>query len=97
MGEPLTRETATQLYGAIGSARANLAEGYGRSAGRERARFFEYALGPARESREWYVHARHVLGEPRVLRRTVILDEIVRMLLAIIPRERERAIRKATR
>lgn len=92
--DQLTRELGVQLYRAIGSIRANLAEGYGRSAARERARYFEYALGSARESREWYVHPRHVLGEPVVTQRTSVLDEIARLLLAIIPRERDRSIRK---
>jgi four helix bundle protein len=92
--EELTREMEVQLYRAIGSIRANLAEGYGRSAGRERGRYFEHALGSARESREWYVHTRHVLGEPVVTQRTSVLDEIARLLLAIIPRERDRSIRK---
>ena len=41
-----------QLYRAIGSISANIAEGYSRSTGPDRARFFEYALGSARESRD---------------------------------------------
>jgi four helix bundle protein len=49
-----------QLYGALGSVSANLAEGYSRGTGKDRARFYEYALGSARESRDWYFKARHV-------------------------------------
>ena len=45
---------ADQLYRAIGSISANIAEGYSRGTGRDRARFYEYALGSARESRDWY-------------------------------------------
>jgi len=41
-----------QLYRALGSISANLAEGYSRGTGRDRARFYEYALGSARESRD---------------------------------------------
>jgi hypothetical protein len=41
-----------QLYRAIGSISANIAEGYSRGTGKDRARFYEYALGSARESRD---------------------------------------------
>lgn len=95
--ELLTRNIAGQLFRALGSIRANLGEGYSRSAGRDRARFFEYALGSARESREWYAHAGLVLGRERLRERIELLEEIVRLLLAIIPRERERTIRPAAR
>ncbi|MFN2566714.1 MAG: four helix bundle protein, partial [Gemmatimonadaceae bacterium] len=47
---PTTRPIAAQLYRAIGSIGANIAEGYSRSSGPDRARVFEYALGSARES-----------------------------------------------
>ena len=90
--EHLTREIAAQLVLALGSIRANLAEGYSRSPGRDRARFFEYSLGSARESREWYRHTKRVLGEDTIAARCAALDEITRLLLAIIPRERERRI-----
>jgi four helix bundle protein len=90
--DPLTREIAAQLLHALGSIRANLAEGYSRSAGRDRARVFEYALGSARESREWYYHASPILGPAVTRARSAVLDEIARMLIAIIPRERPRRI-----
>lgn len=41
-----------QLYRALGSISSNTAEGYSRGTGRDRARFYEYALGSARESRD---------------------------------------------
>ncbi len=91
-----TQEIAGQLLSAIGSIRANLAEGYSRAAGRDRARLFEYALGSGRESREWYRHVSVVLGPQTVSNRCVVLDEITRLLLAIIPRERDRRITRAT-
>jgi four helix bundle protein len=90
--ERLTQDIAAQLMLALGSIRANLAEGYSRSPGRDRARFFEFSLGSTRESREWYRHTSRVLGEELVNARCLILDEITRLLLAIIPRERERRI-----
>src|SRR5262249_18434084 len=57
-----TRTLSSQLYDAVGSIGANFAEGYSRGSGRDRARFYEYSLGSARESRTWYFDARHVLG-----------------------------------
>ncbi len=58
-------KVADQLYRAVGSIGANLAEGYGRHSGKERAHFYEYSLGSARESRHWYYMARHIL-DPEV-------------------------------
>lgn len=49
----LMRSIADQLWRSLGSISANLTEGYSRSKGPDRARFFEIALGSARESRDW--------------------------------------------
>jgi len=57
--------------------------------GKDRARFFEFALGSVRESINWYQAARPVLGDV-VRTRLNTLEELRRLLLAIIPRERER-------
>lgn len=84
-----TRSVADQLYRSLGSITANLAEGYSYSTGGNRARMFEYALGSARESREWYYKGRHVLGEAVMRHRLQILSEIVRLLLTMIPEQRE--------
>jgi four helix bundle protein len=91
---PITRRVATQLYTATGSIRANLSEGYSRSSGADRARLFEYALGSARECRDWYALAQPVLGDDLTQQRDAILVQIVHILLAIIPRERRRRIAK---
>jgi four helix bundle protein len=90
---PITGDVARQLYRAVGSIPANLAEGYSRSSGRDRARLFEYALGSARECIEWYLSALPVLGETVVAARHNVLVEIRRLLVATIPRERARTIR----
>ena len=58
-----TLRLSDQLYRALGSISANVGEGYSRGTGKDRARFYEYALGSARESRDWCFKARHVLGE----------------------------------
>jgi four helix bundle protein len=90
---PAMVTTAGQLYAAIGSISARLAEGYSRSSGRDRARIFEYALGSTRESMEWYHSGKPVLGNEITTARLDKLEEIRRLLLATIPRERERLIR----
>jgi four helix bundle protein len=93
MGEPRTLGLADQLYRAVGSVSANLAEGYSRGAGRDRARFSEYALGSAREGRDRYVKGRHVLGGKIVQERVEMLTEIIRLLLTMIPDQRTQPIR----
>jgi four helix bundle protein len=89
--QPVTERLAGQLYAAVTSIGANLGEGYSRSSGKDRARIFEYALGSVRESISWYQAARPVLGD--VARdRLDSLEEIRRLLIAIIPRERASGI-----
>jgi four helix bundle protein len=90
-------KVSAQLYAAVGSIVANLGEGYAHSSGKDRARIFEYALGSARESIAWFRSAEPVLGSDVVTQRVEKLDEIRRMLMAIIPRERDRLIRPSKR
>jgi len=85
---------ADQLYRALGSITANIAEGYSRSTGKDRARFYEYALGSARESREWYFKTRHVLGDDVYRHRLDLLTRIIQLLTATIPRQRNTGIRE---
>lgn len=89
-----TRGIADQLYRALGSISANLAEGYSRGTGKDRARFYEYALGSARESRTWYYQARHILNEKVVNPRLTLLTEIIRLTLAMIPQQRGQMIQE---
>ena len=90
---PITQKIGGQLYTAVGSIAANLVEGYSRSSGRDRSRIFEYSLGSAREGIEWYESSKHLL-EPEIFAdRTTVLNEIARLLLAIIPEERGRTIK----
>jgi four helix bundle protein len=91
----VTRRVAAQLYDAVGSIGANLSEGYSRSSGRDRARFYEYALGSARESVTWYRAATPVLGPETAAHRQDVLLQITMLLLAITPHERERRIERA--
>ena len=94
MRDKRTQALADQLYRALGSVGANLAEGYSRGTGRDRARFYEYALGSARECRTWYYHGRHVLGEAVTAHRLKLLTELIRLILAMVPQQRGTAIRE---
>jgi four helix bundle protein len=85
---------ADQLYRALGSVSANIAEGYSRSSGRDQARMHEYALGSARETRDWYWKSRYILGEDIANHRIGLLAQIIRLLLVIVPSERARHIRE---
>ena len=85
---------ADQLYRALGSISANIAEGYSRGTGKGRALFYEYALGSARESRDWYYKSRHVLGEEIITHRLHLLTQIIRLLLTMIPQQRGRSLRE---
>lgn len=87
-----TYGVSDQLYRALGSISANLAEGYSRGSNKERAHFYEYSLGSARESRDWYHKGRHVLGEKIVEHRMSMLVEVIKLLLTMIPDQRGRRI-----
>jgi four helix bundle protein len=87
-GDRRTLDLAGQLYRALGSIEANISEGYSRGSGRDRARFYEYALGSARESRGWYYKGRHVLVEAVTTHRLQLLTQIICLLLAMVPDQR---------
>src|SRR5436305_9478696 len=70
MRDRRTLDLSDQLYRALGSISANIAEGFSRNSHKEKARFYEYALGSARESRDWYYKARHVL-DPIVIQHRI--------------------------
>lgn len=87
-----TRDLSNQLYRALGSISTNIAEGYSRSSGRDKARFYEYALGSARESRDWYFKIKDILGDDIVSLRINLLTQIIRLLIKMIPQQRNRRI-----
>ena len=88
MQDRRTLKLLDQLYSAVGSISANIAEGYSRSSHKDQARFYEYSLGSAREARNWYFEGRHALGETVASHRIQLLTQIIRQLLNIIPSER---------
>ncbi|MFO7538035.1 MAG: four helix bundle protein [Chloroflexota bacterium] len=87
-----TIKLSDQLYRALGSIGANIAEGFSRGTGKDRARFYEYALGSARESRDWYYKGRHILEETVVVHRIKLLSQIIRLLLIMVPHQRGRKL-----
>jgi four helix bundle protein len=88
-----TVSLSDQLYRAAGSISANISEGYSRSTGRDRARFYEYAFGSARETRDWYYNGRHVLAPNVVEHRLELSTTIIRLTLTMITQERQRTAR----
>lgn len=91
---PITRNASDQIRRSLDSISANIAEGYSRSTGKDRARYFEYALGEAREARDRYYKTRRVLKPEVVLHRMKILTQIVKILNAFVPAQRKRGIRE---
>ena len=89
-----TLALSDQLYRAIGSIGANIAEGYSRSSGKDRARFLEYSLGSAREARDWYYKGRHVLEEAVTAHRVNLITQITRLLLTYIPDQRQVSLKE---
>ena len=83
-----TISVADQLNRAAGAISGDIAEGYSRRSGKDQARFYEYGLGSARESRDWYYKGRHVLGGKVAENRMELLTHIIKSLLTIIPNER---------
>ena len=89
-----TVSLADQLYRAVSSIGANIAEGYSRITGKDRALFYQYSLGSAREARDWYYKARFVLGEQTFEQRVQVISEIVRLLVTMIPQQRGYLVRE---
>ena len=92
--EKLILSVADQLHRSLGSISANLTEGYSRSKGLDRARFFEISLGSARESRDWYYKSRHALPPEVIQHRLGLTTHINGMLTPMIPHQRKNAIRE---
>lgn len=83
-----TVRISDQLYRAAGAVSADIEEGFSRSSALDRTRFLEFALGSARETRGWYYKGRHVVGPQVTDHRLEVVTQIVRLLLAMIPKQR---------
>jgi four helix bundle protein len=86
-----TRTFADQLLDAVGGISANVEDGYSRSARRERAHFYEYALSCAREARGWYFRCARAFPRDLLASRIRLLTHIIRILTKVVPDERESA------
>jgi four helix bundle protein len=95
--DPDTRSDVDQFLRAVGSISANLAEGYSRRTGAERARYYDSARATAREAKDWYFKGRKALGDAVVQQRHGVLERIIRILTAVIPRERDDGSRRHRR
>jgi four helix bundle protein len=91
-----TVHLSDQLHRALGSISANFADGYSRGTGKDRARFYEYGAGSARESRDWCYKARNLPGEAVAQHRLGLLTQIIRLLPTMIPEQRGRTLRDET-
>ncbi|MFZ1755229.1 MAG: four helix bundle protein [Caldilineaceae bacterium] len=92
--DPRMQGLADQLYRSVGSIGANLAEGYSKSSGKDRARFYEYALGSAREAHNWYYAGRHILGQAVTDHRCGQLTSIIRLLLTMLSDQRQQNLKE---
>jgi four helix bundle protein len=79
----------SQLARAVGSIGSNIEEGYARFSGKERARYYEIALGSAREARHWYRGTQTWLGRSAAEERGALLTRAIKILTVAIPRERQ--------
>ncbi len=91
-----TKSLSNQLYRALGSISSNIAEGYSMGTGKNRARYYEYALGSTRETRDWYYKGRHILGNEIIEHRFLILTEIIKLLLTMVPDQRNYSVNEKT-
>jgi len=89
MKEPRLAGCVDQIERACAKISPCIAEGYSRGTGRDRARFYEYAIGSLREARDWYYKSRHVLKAAVYKHRLEVMEESLKLLLAMVARERK--------
>lgn len=85
-------DAADQIDRAVSSISANFSEGYARSGGRDRVRFYEYSLGSGRECRDRWFKLREQIEEDRFLAGLELFTRIVQILTAVVNSERGRTI-----
>ncbi len=85
---PAVRGRVDQLVRASGNISSSIAEGYSRGTGKARATFYEYSLGSARETRDWYYKCGKGLTTEVRDHRLLIATEVVKLLISMIASER---------
>ena len=83
-----------QMARATGGISAQIAEGYSRGTGKDRARFYEYALGSGRESRDGYFKSRHLFGPEVTENRLQLHTRIIRLLMTMVPQQRSECVQE---
>lgn len=84
-----TAEAGDQLCRATSRISASIIEGYSRDTGKARSTYYQYALGSARESRDWYYKGRRVLKPEVVSHRIALCTDIIRLTLTMVATERK--------
>ena len=84
-----TSEIADQMTRSAWRISSCVAEGYSRDTHKGRSVLYEYALGSARETRDWYYKARHALSREVVQHRMKICAELVPLLVTMVANERQ--------
>ena len=87
---PKAKEHCDQLLRAASRISANVIEGYSRDTGKARSTFYEYAVGSAREARDWYFKARSVFASAVVTHRIDLCTQIIKLCLTMCANERRR-------
>jgi four helix bundle protein len=75
-----------QLLRSSASVVANIGEGYSRPTPRDRAKFYAYAVGSAREAVAWYQSVDDRLPGGVATARIIVLTRVRRLLLGLIQR-----------
>lgn len=82
------RSLSDQLYRLLDQSARILKKDTRRKSSKDRARFYEYSSGSARETRGWFYRARHILGETVSAHRLSLTTEIIKLLLTMVPEQR---------
>ena len=78
------RVTVDQLFRAVSSIGANIAEGYSRRSPADRSRFYAYAFGSARETMLWYRSIAWSLDRADLDLRMAFLAQERRLLIGLL-------------
>ena len=79
-GDPRFAGKVPQLCDAAGSVAANIAEGYPRRSGKDRIKFYDYALTSLAETKSWYLQIRSTIDGHVMDARLATMLSISRLL-----------------
>ena len=82
--DPRFVHNAAQLCKAAGSVAANIAEGYPRLSGKDRAKFYEFGLTSLAEVKSWYLGVRSFIDGRTVDDRLATMRSIHRLVLTMM-------------